>query len=655
MASTGSTRGPMALTRARIDFVPIARPRERKPRARESHRRRARSAGDPETVTRFVTRFDKSEKNDTLVIEPPATRQRRPGSEKKDDDDGGTEDTDATRRALVGLLAAVALAAAPVADATESGSSSVSSSSSSSSAVAAPWTRQLFDLAGFGAPTGALSSPPSPSSDRLRQILDLDERAASKAAVGRFVKTGNVDLLLQELDALTRLDEKAITESAEAEAALAAAARLSDNIRDVENAYVGSDSRPDASETPSQRVRLLDRRLNEAESRAKTLRRRVEELGLEAQGADAVYGSALAASVLSTAAMHPVDTIKVRRQTAKEKGKRRERQSLGGGGRGVDPAPAASLPSASSTSNAYDGNDAGGGTATATATATALETATVTAPSSPTLDALNVAAIAEQYSGKQSGGAGGDLDPRVDAVPLSPLALASLYDGLVPNLVKEGPPLALYLGIYEALKSVLLRNTDLAPVVCYLAAGAVGECVGSVFRVPAEAIKSTRQADGSVTLSGAVAKNFWDGRGRSNLVRAWAVAVVRDVPFGAVQIALFEALKAYLGGLEHPPLDGDSFVGEAVLGSLGGGIGAFISAPADVVVTRLIEQRGATDGAAATIETNDDLGPVDMARAIYAEGGVAAFFEGSGERVLYWAPAIGLFLTAYCRFRHWLL
>ena len=156
MASTGSTRGPMALTRARIDFVPIARPRERKPRARESHRRRARSAGDPETVTRFVTRFDKSEKNDTLVIEPPATRQRRPGSEKKDDDDCGTEDTDATRRALVGVLAAVALAAAPVADATESGSSSVSSSSSSSSsAVAAPWTRQLFDLAGFGAPTGA--------------------------------------------------------------------------------------------------------------------------------------------------------------------------------------------------------------------------------------------------------------------------------------------------------------------------------------------------------------------------------------------------------------------------------------------------------------------------------------------------------------------
>jgi len=594
--------------------------------------------------------------NNKLVVAPPASRERRPGSGKKDDDDGGTEDTDATRRALVGVLAAVALAAAPVSDAAEVGSSSVSSSSTS--AVAAPWTRQLFDLAGFGAPTGALSSPPEvPSSDRLRQILDLDERAASKAAVGRFVKTGNVDLLLQELDALERLDEKAITEAAEAEAALAAAARLSDNIRDVELAYVGSDS-PDASrQRVSQRVRLLDRRLNEAESRAKTLRHRVEELGLEAQGADAVYGSALAASVLSTAAMHPVDTIKVRRQTAAAKGKRRERRTLGGSGRGVDPSPTASPPSASLKSNSYDGDDAGGGTVTTVTTTNALETATPAV-----LHALDVAAIAEQYSGKRRvlrtrvGG-----DPRVDAEPL--IALASMYDGLVPNLLKEGPPLALYLGIYEALKSVLLQNTELTPVFCYLVAGAVGECVGSVVRVPAEAIKSTRQAsDGAITLGDAVAKNLGDSRGRDNLLSAWSVALVRDVPFGAVQIALFEALKAYLVGLEHPLVDGDSFVGEAVLGAFGGGVGAFISAPADVVVTRLIEQRGATDGNGTngtngTSGTNGsgDLGPLDMTRAIYAEGGIAAFFDGAGERVLYWAPAIGLFLTAYCRFRHWLL
>ena len=117
-----------------------------------------------------------------------------------------------------------------------------------------------------------------------------------------------------------------------------------------------------------------------------------------------------------------------------------------------------------------------------------------------------------------------------------------------------------------------------------------------------------------------------------------------------MQIALFEAMKVALSGQCDPIIDGDSFVGEAVLGAFGGGIGAFISAPADVVVTRLIKQQsaGGEDG-------ENDMGPIDMVRAIYAEGGVGAFFNGAGERVLYWAPAIGIFLTAYCQVRHALL
>ena len=46
------------------------------------------------------------------------------------------------------------------------------------------------------------------------------------------------------------------------------------------------------------------------------------------------------------------------------------------------------------------------------------------------------------------------------------------------------------------------------------------------------------------------------------------------------------------------------------------------------------------------------LSVIEMAREIYDEGGAGAFFRGAGERVLYWAPAIGIFLTTYCEFRH---
>ena len=151
-----------------------------------------------------------------------------------------------------------------------------------------------------------------------------------------------------------------------------------------------------------------------------------------------------------------------------------------------------------------------------------------------------------------------------------------------------------------------------------------------------------------MTVGEAIAANFGDAEGRANTVKAWQAAVIRDVPFGAIQIALFEALKIWLAGMEHPLVDGDSLVGEAVLGAFGGAVGSFVSAPADVVVTRLIKQQTAGEEA-------EQLTVREMVNEIWEEGGIGGFFRGSGERVLYWAPAIGIFLTAYCQIRHLLL
>ena len=78
----------------------------------------------------------------------------------------------------------------------------------------------------------------------------------------------------------------------------------------------------------------------------------------------------------------------------------------------------------------------------------------------------------------------------------------------------------MYLGIYEYLKAVLLA-TDLedSPVVCYLIAGAVGELIGSVLRVPAEAVKSTQQSKEDISLSDSMALNFATAEGRANSSR----------------------------------------------------------------------------------------------------------------------------------------
>ena len=547
----------------------------------------------------------------------------------------------------------------------------------------------------------------------------MDRRAAIRKT--SLIRTSDFDILLQELNALTQLDEKAL-EAADAEIALRISENLAENIRDatesLRTAPAPAAGAAREGELSSQRVRLLERRRLEAEFQKKLLQRKVDEARLENQSQLIVYGAALGASVLSTVMMHPVDTVKVRKQalgaeklaatTAAELvGDAAEETAFavasaatvaasaavdarvvaaaeGGPEASFDafddgPATVArgsasgSVSGSGSASGSFDDARAPAVTSSAASVAVVTRARTQSANADSQVNCVSPFASLDQAFEDLESAYGVEASAYEEAqmplssalaaaalsapsppifgplgVPLTPAGLASLYDGLLPNIVKEGPPLAMYLGIYEYLKAVLLA-TDLkdSPVVCYLIAGAVGELIGSVLRVPAEAVKSTQQSKEDISLSDAMALNFATAEGRANCVEAWTVAVTRDVPFGAIQIALFEALKIYLSGMSDPPFDSDSFLGEAILGAFGGGVGAFISAPMDVVVVRLIKQQAAGEA--------EKLGAVGMAKLVYEEGGAAAFFRGSGERVLYWAPAIGIFLTAYCQIRHALL
>jgi len=569
-------------------------------------------------------------------------------------------------------------------------------------------------LAGFGAPTGVVSSPPLPE-EQLAEIISMDRRAAIRKT--SLIRTSDFDILLQELNALTQLDEKAL-EAADAEIALKISENLAENIRDatesLRTAPAPAAGAAREGELSSQRVRLLERRRLEAEFQKKLLQRKVDEARLENQSQLIVYGAALGASVLSTVMMHPVDTVKVRKQALGAEKLAATTAAELVGDAAEETAFAVASAATVAASAAVDARVVAAAEGGPEASFDAFDDGPVTLRGSepgplsgargdepaafPSASAavatVTVARAREDGEGENRGDRGdsaspfGSLDRAFEelesaygveasayeeeqmpmssalaaaalsapsapifeplGVPLTPAGLASLYDGLLPNIVKEGPPLAMYLGIYEYLKAILLA-TDLrdSPVACYLIAGAVGELIGSVLRVPAEAVKSTQQSKEDISLSEAMSLNFGTAEGRANCVAAWTVAVTRDVPFGAIQIALFEALKIYLSGVADPPFDGDSFVGEAILGAFGGGVGAFISAPMDVVVVRLIKQQAAGEA--------EKLGAVGMAKLVYEEGGAAAFFRGSGERVLYWAPAIGIFLTAYCRIRHALL
>jgi len=253
--------------------------------------------------------------------------------------------------------------------------------------------------------------------------------------------------------------------------------------------------------------------------------------------------------------------------------------------------------------------------------------------------------------------------------------LLSLYQGLPGALLKEGPPSAVYLGVYEAAKTRLLATPLLGPypLLVYLLAGALGETFGSLLRAPAEAIKARVQSGADATTADSFQSVLGSAEGRANVKRAWSASLFRDVPFGAIQLALFEGLKSFLiNSPETGDFNVDTLMAEAALGAIGGGIGALLTTPPDVVTVRILTQDVGEDGCyleddegdAVAAEAADDAeadalfcpstppkGFLQMAREIVETDGPQGLMTGWTARVGYWAPAISIFLSCYCGIR----
>ena len=263
------------------------------------------------------------------------------------------------------------------------------------------------------------------------------------------------------------------------------------------------------------------------------------------------------------------------------------------------------------------------------------------------LQATKAADVAGPEAKRQAGGPSKPLDPLPNST--QPLVasfgdLKELYRGLAGNIVKEAPSSALYLGVYEVVKTFLLQTPLFADkaLVVYLVAGGVGEFCGSIIRAPAEALKTMTQSGIAEDFGDAAKQLATDQKRRDSVVFAWTSSLFRDVPMGAIQIAIFEGVKSFI--LQSPDIvfDVNTLQSEALLGGLGGLIGAYLTTPTDVLTTRIItDESGELEG----------MNVLSLGRQVIADGGVEALFEGSTEWTLYWTPAIGIFLACYCSLR----
>jgi hypothetical protein len=240
----------------------------------------------------------------------------------------------------------------------------------------------------------------------------------------------------------------------------------------------------------------------------------------------------------------------------------------------------------------------------------------------------------------------GNSDPNTNTPPGNLELLSSLYDGIGAGIAKEAPASALYLGIYESARAVLTTFPFFQQhiLLSYLFAGSIGEFIGSMSRSPAEAIK-TRIQTGEYNLKEAIENIFFTPEGRKNTFDAWCAGLFRDIPHGSTQIAVFEFSKILIVN-SAADIDVNTLFSEAVLGGLGGGLGAFISTPSDVVVVNVMTSMNEGGGTRS---------PKDILTKLWDEDGVGGLFSGFKERISYWTIAIGIFLPAYCSLRQYSL
>ncbi|KPI38559.1 putative mitochondrial carrier [Cyphellophora attinorum] len=187
----------------------------------------------------------------------------------------------------------------------------------------------------------------------------------------------------------------------------------------------------------------------------------------------------------------------------------------------------------------------------------------------------------------------------------------------------------------------------------HMLASSLGEIAACVIRVPTEVVKQRAQAGlfGGSTL---LALRDITGLRRTHgvvammkeLYRGGGITIIREIPFTIVQFSLWEYFKTAYSARQNRLHGRESGVSttleSAAFGSLAGAVAAGLTTPLDVLKTRIMIARRATEENAA-----DRKGVVAIARQIWAQDGARGFFRGFIPRVGWISTGGAVFLGSY--------
>lgn len=202
------------------------------------------------------------------------------------------------------------------------------------------------------------------------------------------------------------------------------------------------------------------------------------------------------------------------------------------------------------------------------------------------------------------------------------ILVKGLYSGLAGNLAGVLPASAIFVGVYEPVKTKLLEIfPDNYNAVAHLLAGAAGGATASLVRVPTEVVKQRMQTGQFANAPDAV-RSIVAKEGARGLYAGYGSFLLRDLPFDAIQFCIYEQLRiGYKLVAKRDLYDPEN----ALIGAFAGAVTGAITTPLDVIKTRLMVQG----------TSKQYKGVFDCVQKIVREEGSSALTKGIGPRVLW--------------------
>lgn len=228
----------------------------------------------------------------------------------------------------------------------------------------------------------------------------------------------------------------------------------------------------------------------------------------------------------------------------------------------------------------------------------------------------------------------------------------SLWRGVSSVVLGAGPAHAVYFSVFEATKTLLCNKLTTSPKTSKIVtdgnhpliascAGIAATIASDALMTPFDVLKQRMQAGTSIETNSRrlliTAKEILKHEGFSAFYISYPTTLFTNIPFAALNFGFYE----YSSQILNPNHTYNPYL-HCVAGGIAGGVAAALTNPFDCVKTTL-----QTKGIAETETLKHVTGFASATKALYKEGGLAAFSRGLRPRIVFNVPATAISWTAY--------